>query len=634
MKNKKIHKILTFAVILTVLLSVACVSASAYVYEGKNGEYYVPDKLYKEEMVGEDFKFLLDNTAPVKQDHWLSYFTAGSHVSQTFTGTDMLLYNSSDDVQSEVPLSDHWLSYVVGLDLEYSPLAIEFSVIASINSDDVPDIDMMLIFQNKDQYGTSEYNSDDSVTVFNLSDLHSMGYDFVATTDSEGRSVFVVDVELLIDPFSKKSFIRLFDQNNDVITLTEYVHTECFLGFKILAGESANWDYIGFESNSNNFGYYEGFSAYYYLPADNGDVAPNPDHVIKLDGSSYEGMTPNVTNYSNGFSTDYNGYPVMENGYYKLTTNSSSSSQAQLWFPSQEYGISGFSSEKHSYGELSFDISAAVRDYVEFKFVEGIEGERWGPEWCLQDSFLKIVPTDFSFDTYFAVFDILDINGNVLTQYNVDANDPYAEWINVKVNIILDPETDSIILDYYINGRYTGSCSTELTTANNSITSIYCSLRTEIPGSGMLLDNFIFSYSNDMDYQSAYIDYLTEYLKKISEGEIRYFYDDYLHARNDYDQLFDFTNDIRAENEHLKKINIQLGADLQGQKGTDVIDKVFSGTWQGISSMVNDIFDLGINLDGNTANGNEITIGLLAVIVIVCFVIVKILPLLIGAFKA
>lgn len=629
---KNIHKIFVIIVVVSVVISLVCVTSSAFTYEGRSGEYYIPECIYSENPVGEDFKFILDCIAPVKQEAWLSYFTAGSHVSMdSFSGDDMLLYNTSI-----LPTSDAWLSYVIGLDLKVDqPIKICFTYLASIDTENAENVCFELIFQDPNDYGTSNYFTDDTSLLFTVDDLLKSGRDFISDlsySDSENFVTVVADVEVLIDPISSKAFFTLTDENGDVLCLSDYVNLNCFLGFKVSA--LRGWEYIGFESDSNKHHGYEGFSAYYLERITNNQLSSNPHKSIILDGSSYEGMTPNVTNYSNGFSTDYNGYPVMENGYYKLTTNSSSSSQAQLWFPSQEYGISGFSSEKHSYGELSFDISAAVRDYVEFKFVEGIDGERWGSDWCIEESFIKIVPVDISFDTGIAVFDVLGCGGVVLTQHTVDVyNEPYANWFNVEVKITLDPIADAILLDYYINDEYVASCSTPLTTANNSITSIYCSLRTNIPESGILLDNFEFYYVNDDDYRFEYSAYVSEYLDKLSCNEYLSYYYDYKITEDQNTSLSQDMAQLKSENEDLKALNIKLGADLQGAIGTDALDKVFSGTWQGISGMVNDIFGLGINLDGNTANGNEITIGLLAVIVIVCFVIVKILPLLIGVFK-
>ena len=634
MKNNKMQKIIIIIVVLTVILSLVCVTSSAFTYEGRSGEYYIPECLYSESPAGEDFKFILDCTAPWKKDEWLSYFTAGSHISMdSFSGNDMLLYNTHT-----IPINDMWLSYVLAFDLNIEhPIKICFTYLASINTKNAEDVWFELIFQDPDDYGTSNYFNDETCLIFTVDDLLKSGRDFVSDvsySNNEGFVTVVADVEVVIDPVSSKAFFTLTDENGDVLCLSEYVNPNYLLGFKVSALDYLAWEYMGFESDSTKTRGNEGFSAYFLKPIKSySQLHRNPDKSIVLDGSSYEGMTPNETNHANGFSTDYIGYPVIENGYYKLTTNSSSSSQAQLWFPCQEYGIKDFSSEKNSYGELSLDISAAVRNYVEFKFVEALEGERWGSEWCIEESFIKIVPVDISFDTGIAVFDVLGCNGILLTQHTVNVyNNPYANWFNIRVKITLDPISDAILLDYYIDHEYVASCSTPLTTANNSITSIYCSLRTEIPDSGILFDNFEFYYLNDDDYRNEYSGYVVDYLDKLSCNEYLSYYYDYKITEDENTSLSEDMLELKTENEALKAINIKLGADLQGAIGSDALDKVFSGTWQGISGMVNDIFDLGINIDGDTSNGNEITIGSLAVIVIVCFVIVKILPLLIGLF--
>lgn len=637
MKNRIIYKIITSALLVSVLLFVFCVSSSAYTYEGKNGKYYIPDKLYYEYPITEDFVFPVDNSASVKREFALSYFTANSNVSQNgFNGENMLLYNSS-----LIPHYNKWVSYVFGVDLNSTnPTSIYFTYIASVDANNIPELSLDLIFQEPEDFGTPNYNSDNSISLFYISDLLNSGRDFVSEfsySDNEDFVTVVVDVDVLIDPNSSCAFFTLTDENGDSLCLAEHINLDSLIGFRAssVSEINSNWDYMGFGSDNYECGRYSGFSCYTFVPMDNSGLRHISDKSIILDGSSYEGMTPNVTNYSNGFSTDYNGYPVMENGYYKLTTNSSSSSQAQLWFPSQEYGISGFSSEKHSYGELSFDISAAVRDYVEFKFVEGIEGERWGSDWCIEESFIKIVPVDISFDTGIAVFDVLGCGGVVLTQHTVDVyNEPYANWFNVEVKITLDPIADAILLDYYIDGEYVASCSTPLTTANNSITSIYCSLRTEIPDSGILFDNFNFYYVNDDDYRKEYEKFSGEFYDKMLSNESLPFYKQYVDEKDYSDSL---KNDLdlalecyerecqisegyrleilELEESHRLEI-LGLNKKLLDYKNNADVGSLFNGISESILIFIRGVSSLGYT----TSGGISITIGgLLTVAVLGAF---------------
>ena len=268
-------------------------------------------------------------------------------------------------------------------------------------------------------------------------------------------------------------------------------------------------------------------------------------------------------------------------------------------------------------------------DIMAMKFVEADpEADiRWSDEWCIVDDFLKIVPVyeDFSTKENLLYYSVYGWDG-LLTNFEADYS---TGWFDFKVGIELNPLNDTISLHYYINDEYIRTSYRKLTTLNNTITCVYLNSYTSTYYTGLEFDDFVFQFSNTYDYLTQYRESILGFVDKIYEGETS---DNIDNIQQRYKDLVLSVNRLELENKTLKDTNIKLGADIQGQKGVDAIDKVFSGTWQGISGMVNDIFNLGINIDGNTANGNEITIGFLAVIVIVCFVIVKILPLLIGLF--
>ena len=495
MKNKKIYKVVTFVVLLTVLLSVFCVNASAYVFEGRNDSYFIPEQLYYEEpYVATDHVFEVDLVHPWRVEYCTNYITAGQHVSSNcFKGNDMILRNIND--ASLVPIYDNWLAYIFEDGLVDDPLLYSFSVVAEGNFSSFSSIHLDLVETHTFGENRIDY---EPTYIFSFAEFLEKG--FYNELDSGNISIFS-DVEVLLDRKSNTAFISVIDHYTlGTFYTTVNVHSDTYIGFRLFADNNVGWDYFGF--NGYELMGNQGFTVERLIPVKDNSYLEKKT-VISLDGSSYDGMTGNVTNVAD-FTANSEGLPDIVDGYYSLLLESSVSAQGQLWFPSQDSSLSDFSSELHSVGRVSFDISAAVRDYVEFKFVEGISGERWGSEWCLTDSFLKIVPTDFSFDTYVATYDVLDINGNVLTTYNVDAYDPYAEWISVVIYIELDPCTDSIILDYRINGKNCGTCSKPLTIANNSIRSVYCSMRTSIEGSGMLLDNFRFSYANDNTYREEF----------------------------------------------------------------------------------------------------------------------------------
>ena len=630
MKNKKINKIVIVVVILTVLLSVFCVSASAYVYEGENAEYYVPDYLFDYDKNYENI--VISSSEDSYSSSSYDYERSGSEFV-IFNSSDMLFhnffYNTTTSITGYSQLhSISFLSKKEFYKISY-PVVYKFAVTARCSSGQIPSLSLNYVSKGND--------IDETSSVFNIQDLSDMlGYTFYHYTEADLQESFVtfdIDVEVIVDRRSGIVFFTMTDEKGISFTLN-VPYVDCnSVGFELVYDTvdnlSSNWEYMGFVSKYSGDETNYGFSCYDLVPIlDYSDLLPPQSNKVVLDGSSTDGIVVNNSTYL-AQELSISGSGALQNYALWKTYAIEGKSQGQLWIPNKETGLIGFSSKNRSIGYLSMSMNYSGDDIMTMKFVEADpEADiRWSDEWCIVDDFLKIVPVyeDSSTKENLLYYSVYGWDG-LLTNFEADYS---TGWFDFKVGIELNPLNDTISLHYYINDEYIRTSYRKLTTLNNTITCVYLNSYTSTYYTGLEFDDFVFQFSNTYDYLTQYRESILGFVDKIYEGETS---DNIDNIQQRYKDLVLSVNRLELENKTLKDTNIKLGADIQGQKGVDAIDKVFSGTWQGISGMVNDIFNLGINIDGNTANGNEITIGSLAVIVIVCFVIVKILPLLIGLF--
>lgn len=253
-----------------------------------------------------------------------------------------------------------------------------------------------------------------------------------------------------------------------------------------------------------------------------------------LDGSNHDNMSP-VNNYFGGYTVNYydNGeyshLPAIEtdangNKYYKLIHESEPRAdekgkndyppQLQIWVPNQRAGFGDFSSLNGSVGFFSIKINTYMDKNLGFKFVEGSEG--WDAGAVIVDDFLTFVPyvapetegEDVDTHAYLYGWSYqvgVDENNEPIMQSLelfkkdvagiTDPNELFTGWLDIKIGIVLDAATDSIILHYYVDGEYKGTVAKPLTTLGNSIKCVYISGNTNTIGTGLLFDDLAFGHT-------------------------------------------------------------------------------------------------------------------------------------------
>lgn len=565
---KKRYKFLTVVFIVVILVSVLGSQCFAYVYEGNNGEYYIPDRLQLESPIVE--KSLINAPSVSGSNDYFSYSKVGNG--------EFTIYNSDRFIMNnELTIDEHLEEYysleanVICTSLfdfeDYdNPLLFRFCLCLSLAPEMIGNnfnIQLNAIYQSSEQLESDSYNN--AFNVVELSQLFIDGYDFVNTPASEltnGYTVYYISVDALCDPSSDTCFFTFYDVNGKSISSSCPLPGTDYLGFDFkLTDEvqSGNWCYFGFFGRSRSESKYNGFSCYELDPlASHIDLVPDVDQRITLDGSSYTGMTPVSTNYTGFENSDY--YPLIEDGYYKIKSTLDGSRQFQLWFPYKNTGFSDFNSANNSTGSISFSLNCLTDEFLELKFVEGICDTRWSPEWCLTESFFKVNVPEVIDDA--TVVDVIGWDGLLLKQFVLESDSSLTGWFDVRIDIELNSLSDLIVLHYYIDGDYVGSRSSELTTLNNSITSVYFNLRSSTAGSTVLFDNFDFYYTNSFDYLEQYNAYCKSYIDKISDNESMYLYADYDETRETLYYAFEEISSLETENVTLKNDNMDLESEL------------------------------------------------------------------------
>ena len=224
------------------------------------------------------------------------------------------------------------------------------------------------------------------------------------------------------------------------------------------------------------------------------------DNAYVLDGSGYDGMT-GVNNTLNGYSTaeEKPQYPVItEEGYYQLLQleDTGAPKQLQIWVPKDNTSSDNFTSGNGSVGFYSFRINAYMDSNFGMQFVDGSAGgNRWSSDWCIADKpFTLTPPTDNGEGRM--IVTAIGWDNLVLYEKDVtDSDDKFTGWFDVMMGIVLDVETDTITVYYYVDGRYLGYAVRELTTTTNGINCVYISGNTQAAGSGLLIDDIAFGYT-------------------------------------------------------------------------------------------------------------------------------------------
>ena len=218
--------------------------------------------------------------------------------------------------------------------------------------------------------------------------------------------------------------------------------------------------------------------------------------TIVLDNivTNFVGVKSNVTYFDT--QDDLGNMKVTEatpSNMYSLLkdVDNGETSQGQIWIPAEANGLADFSSEKKALGILSLSLKTNVDELLEVKLVEGKTENRWTPEGSIMSAVLKLRPCADS-EGYYDVYGFND----TLLKSKVSGNS-----FSVSIVIELDSETDSVIAYYRISNTWCGSVRTELTTKENSITSIYVNARTKAVGTGIYaMRNCSFAYTTDNEW--------------------------------------------------------------------------------------------------------------------------------------
>ena len=238
------------------------------------------------------------------------------------------------------------------------------------------------------------------------------------------------------------------------------------------------------------------------------------------DGTNYNGLHCNASTNNNVYTTNGSNYPVQTNGYLEFVrtdVNAGESKQVQIWVPSANGGtnkFSGFTAASNSVGYLSFKVSANIDHNFEMTLVDNrvdnldLDGDgaaesiRWADPW-------RIAAPVFAISTVSDGYATLKGFQNNLVSVAVDENG-YTPWINVAIQITLDPNTDKVIAAYYIDGNYIATYSVALTTHTDAIQAVYINSNNKAAGTGYKLDDFTFGYSaHSHDFDVEYADTLT-----------------------------------------------------------------------------------------------------------------------------
>ena len=224
------------------------------------------------------------------------------------------------------------------------------------------------------------------------------------------------------------------------------------------------------------------------------------EHGYVLDGSGYDGMT-GVNNTLNGYTTseDKPQYPLItEDGYYQLLQleDTGAAKQLQIWVPKDNTSPDNFTSGNGAVGFYSFKINAYMDGNFGMQFVDGSSaGSRWSSDWCIADKPFSLTPPTTNEEGR-TVVTATGWDNIVLYEKDVtDSDSMFTGWFEVMMGIVLDSETDTITLYYYVDGQYLGFASREITTTTNGINCVYISGNTQAAGSGLMIDDIAFGYT-------------------------------------------------------------------------------------------------------------------------------------------
>ena len=227
-----------------------------------------------------------------------------------------------------------------------------------------------------------------------------------------------------------------------------------------------------------------------------------------MDGTHYNGMGVNASGNGKYYTSnpDKANYPVLNNGYYEYVRNeveAGTQAQLQVWLPTPSAGtnkFAGFSAANHATGYLSFSINAYTDHNLEMKLVDNrvdnldlngdgtAESIRWSDAWAINDPVFRVLPPSGG------KAQLVGFNNLVIATVDVDENN-YTGWVDVAIQLVLDPTSDQVIATYYVNGAYAGTSARPLTTHTDAIQSVYINSNNKAAGTGYKIDNIAFGYT-------------------------------------------------------------------------------------------------------------------------------------------
>ena len=234
------------------------------------------------------------------------------------------------------------------------------------------------------------------------------------------------------------------------------------------------------------------------------------------DGTNYNGISANAPNNTTYYTTSPSkaNYPVLsEGGYLEFVRKTdaegvanTTKAQLQLWLPTTggTNKYAAFTSANKAVGYLSFKINAYTDFNLEMKLVDNttdyydVNGDgvvdnatekiRWGDLWAINDPVFRVGTVNNG------KVEIKGFNEVVLTTVDVDENN-YTGWVDVAIQLTLDPDTDTVIAKYFISGKYVATSSRPLTIHSNGINAVYLNSNNTAAGTGYQIDDLAFGYT-------------------------------------------------------------------------------------------------------------------------------------------
>ncbi len=234
-------------------------------------------------------------------------------------------------------------------------------------------------------------------------------------------------------------------------------------------------------------------------------------------GAYYTGTGASFNNGENTIVAEDGAYKAIQDN--DLDATSTGESQMQWWLPhtkdntSKGVNLNNFTVASGSIGVLSFKINAKLTftgTYVNDKgntvtvtdaFTMKLVDNAWaGSNGAIDSNVFTIQPTfaDGTVSGYkFMGWNADSTSGSITTVKNITPTaDGWTDWIDVKIVLVMHPETETITAAYYINGEYCFTGAQNFSTVTNKkISCVYVNLNARNAGTGYYLKEVAFGHS-------------------------------------------------------------------------------------------------------------------------------------------